>query len=107
MDAQTHSLHTPSGERDSDADETLVPLAAQQEAVATREDLARFVDALRDDLRAHPTWWENTDLGAYFDALASVVRSLDQRVVHAGETLPPHPTWRLVADVLLAARIYE
>jgi len=88
-----------------DADETLGPLAEQHDAVATRADLARCGDALRDDRPAHPTWWEHTDLGAYFDALASVVRSLNQRVVPARETLPLQPTWRLAADVLLAARL--
>ena len=36
-------------ERDADADETLVPLAEQQEAIETREDFVRFVEALCDD----------------------------------------------------------
>jgi hypothetical protein len=36
-------------ERDADADETLVPLAEQQEAIETREDFFRFVEALCDD----------------------------------------------------------
>ena len=94
-------------ERDADADETLVPLADQQEAIETREDFARFVEALRDDVRAHPTWWENNTFESYLDALAAVADSLDQLFKNQGQTLPEQPTWRIVADMLLAARIYE
>lgn len=107
MDKPDQIHYDPSWERDSDADETLVALADQQEAIETREDFARFVEALRDDLRAHPTSWENTDHAAYLDALASVAESLAQRFKNLGETLPEQPTWSIVGDILLAARIYE
>ena len=94
-------------ERNADADETLVPLADQQEAIETREDFVRFVEALRNDLRAHPTWWENNTLESYLDALAAVADSLDQGFKNRRHTLPEQPTWRIVADMLLTAGIYE
>jgi len=94
-------------ERDRDNDASFETLCEQQESIKTREDLASFVQALSDDVRAHPTWWENTALDSYLDALVSVTESLDQRFKNHGETLPEQPTWRLVGDLLLTARIYE
>lgn len=94
-------------ERDSDADETLVPLADQQEAIESREDFVHFVEALRDDLRAHPTWWENTSLEGYLDAIASLTESLDQSFKNQGISLPEQPSWKILGDILLTARIYE
>lgn len=107
MDEQNQSRYDPSWERESDADETLGLLVAQQEAIETREDFVRFVEALYDDLRAHPTSWENNALEAYLDALASLTKSLDKRFENEGLMLPEQPSWRVVGDMLLTARIYE
>jgi hypothetical protein len=82
-------------------------LCDQQEGVETREDLASLILALRNDLLTHPKWWENTSLEGYLDALAAVTESLGQRFQNLGETLPDQPTWKLVGDILLAARVYE
>ena len=95
------------GERDSANDATFEALCHQQEAIETREDLASFIQALSGDVRLHPTWWQNTSLEGYLYALAAVVESLDQRFKNQGNTVPAQPTWQLVGDVLLAARIYE
>ncbi len=95
------------GERDSDNDVSFEVLCDQQEAIRTREDLASFIQALSDDLRAHPTQWENVSLNSYLDALVAVTESLDQRFKNLGDTLPEQPTWKIVGDVLLTARIYE
>ncbi len=94
-------------ERDSDNDASFEMLCDQQESIKTREDLACFIQALGDDVRAHPTWWQNKTLDSYLDALVSVTESLGQRFKNRGEALPEQPTWKLVGDLLLAARIYE
>lgn len=94
-----------------DSDTTFEALCDQQEAIETRDDLISFVEALRDDLRAHPTSWENGSLDAYLDVLATTVNAAEQLVKNRGERWPEQPTWpfvwRLFGDLLLATRIRE
>lgn len=96
-----------SAERDSDDDLTFSALCDQQESIVTREHLASFIQVLSNDLRAHPGSWKNMSLESYLDALAAVTESLAQRFQNLGETLPEQPTWKIVGDLLLTARIYE
>jgi hypothetical protein len=75
--------------------------------VQTREDLARFLNLLLEDLMSPNSEWENPTLDSYLEALAAVVDGLDARFANLGMKLPDEPSWQLVADVLLAARTYE
>jgi hypothetical protein len=53
--------------------------------IETREDFVRFGEVLGDDLRAHPTWWENNTHESYLGALAAVADSLDQGFKNQGQ----------------------
>ena len=78
------------------------------ETIETREDLAQFIQALLEDLRADPKAWENPELERYLDALASWTKSMDGYFKNVrGQPAPEQPTWRVVGYMLLAARIYE
>ncbi len=81
-------------------------LCDQQEEIETREDFVAFVEALRDDFQTHQSW-ENPNIYAYLDALASFTQHLDQHVRNLGEILPAQPTWKIIGYMLLAARKYE
>ena len=37
--------------------------------IKTKDDLARFIEALRADLKANPDSWENVDLDSFLDAM--------------------------------------
>jgi len=93
--------------RDSGADHSLVALSEQQEEIETREDFVRFVHALQADLRDNAAGWENPSLGSYLEALEAVADSIHQRFKNHGLSLPDQPTWRIIGDILLTARIYE
>ncbi|MGC2087683.1 MAG: hypothetical protein WA702_30450 [Bradyrhizobium sp.] len=75
--------------------------------VKSKEDLADFVESLRQDLLQDPDSWENPTLESYLDAMASWIRSMDHYRRNAG--LPPAeiPDWSIFADILSAAKIYE
>jgi len=75
--------------------------------VQTREDLARFLNLLLEDLKDPRGAWENPTLDSYLEALAEVVNGLDARFANLGMNLPDQPTWLLMADMLLAAKTYE
>lgn len=82
-------------------------LHEQVDSISTREDLIAFVERLRDDFGAATSDWENTDILRYLDALAAWTADMDGYFENRGEPVPEAPTWRLVAQMLLAAKHYE
>jgi len=82
-------------------------ISERTKAVQTREDLAAFVLALRDDLTTGGSRWENATLDSYLEALASWCADMPGWFENAGRTMPGQPDWNLVAQMLLAASIYE
>jgi len=78
---------------------------AQQ--VHSREEFLALVRGMVRDLRNNPDAWENRNLDSFLDALASWVEDMDGYYLNAGEPVPEQPTWKTLAEMLLAARIYE
>ena len=81
-------------------------LQEQAEKIHTRDDLVLFIRHLVQDLRTCPERWENTSLEAYLAAMAAWVQEMDGYYRNRGETVPQHPTWKHLGEILLAARIY-
>ena len=91
--------------------------------VNSKETFLEFVSALRDDWyasreeeRAQPSspygrdarGWENPDLGGFLDALGSWLEVADRYYHNIDHPLDTsQPSWRLFADTLLSAKIYE
>ena len=82
-------------------------------AVVTREDFLRFLDALVADWEVmiereakipSPLYspaaqgWENLKAGDFIEAMRAWARD---------STLPPEALWRLCAQLLCAAKVYE
>jgi len=63
-------------------------LAKVQEAIDTREDFVRFVQALWADLLEQGASSENPHLDRNLDALAGVTSSLDERPCSLGKPFP-------------------
>lgn len=82
-------------------------LAERALSVRTREDLAAFVAELKADFTANPGDWTNPDLASFLDAMASWIEDMDGYYRNTGQNMSALPPWRIVADVLMAARIYE
>jgi len=51
-------------------------------------DIARIVEQMFDDLRAHPTEWENSTLERFLDALAASFDALPSRYANRTPTGP-------------------
>ena len=82
-------------------------LQEQVGKIQTRDDLVLFIQYLVRDLRSCPERWENTSTETYLEAIGAWVKDMDGYYHNRGETVPEHPTWRHVGEILLAARIYE
>lgn len=77
------------------------------DAVRTREDLARFVAALRQDLLSNRAAWENPTLERFLGALAAWCTDMPGNFDNRGVERPEQPDWNLVARMLMAASTYE
>ena len=81
---------------------------ARTETVASREGLAQFVEYLMRDLHANPETWENVRLEDFLEALAAYIRDVPGYYQNFQMDVDPDvPSWRLFADVLAGATIYE
>ncbi|NMD52348.1 hypothetical protein HG547_11995 [Shewanella sp. DNRA4] len=75
--------------------------------VGSKEDFADFISALRTDLLAHPDTWENPTLESFLEAMESWVGSMESYYKNTGQECPEIPGWKVFADILYAAKIYE
>jgi hypothetical protein len=76
-------------------------------AVTSRDELVAFIAGLRDEHRADPDGWENSDLSRFLDALAAWVDDSPGYWANVGEPEPQQPDWSWVALSLRAATGYE
>ena len=82
-------------------------LDQQARSIQSREDLVDFVRDLIADLQRNPADWENSKLETYLEALAAWVEDMDGYSQDRKETTPTEPSWRLLGEIPLAARVYE
>ena len=82
-------------------------LDVQADRVQSRADLAAFIEALRKDLESHPDDWENSDLSRYLEAMAGWVQDMDGYYRNVGVPFSEDQSWKIMADILYAARSYE
>ena len=75
--------------------------------VASHGDAARIVEQMLTDLRMHPDEWENPTLERFLDALAASLNAVEQLHTNRGETIPPQPSWKLLAELLVMASGHE
>lgn len=74
----------------------------------SRTDLVQFIYALQDDLKQHPEAWDNKDLYTYLGSLAAFLN--DAHGYYRNQKLDVDadvPSWRLLADCLRAATVYD
>lgn len=78
------------------------------EKVRTRQDLVEFVELLaREAGSSGGEAWENATLPRYLEALPAWAADLDGYCANTGQEVPSEPSWRLLAEMLPAATIYE
>ena len=79
----------------------------QVELVNSKQSLADFVLALRDDLIANGTEWENATLDQYLEAVEALIRSRNGDYSPGGKVPASVLSWREIAETLFYAHTYE
>ena len=82
-------------------------LTQQLQHVSTQEDLIRFITMLAEDIETNQADWENRDLLSYLKAMAAWLADSDGYYLQQGQHLPVQPSWKVLAEILLAAKFYE
>ncbi|WP_136496797.1 DUF7660 family protein [Methylocystis heyeri] len=82
-------------------------LSSRISTIKTKEDLAEFVGELRRDFEVNPERWENPTLEKFLAAMEDWIRAMDNYYINTGQAVPVSPTWKTIADILYASRIYE
>ncbi len=77
------------------------------EGIKTKKDLASFVNNLSLDYYNNPKSWQNNDVGTYLEALAAWIEDMDGYYLNQGLPVPEKPNWKMIANMLVAAKIYE
>jgi hypothetical protein len=84
-----------------------LPLAEPARSVRTREDLVAFVADRKADLDARPEDWVNADLPSFLEAMTAWIRDREGCYLNTGQKVSELTPWRILADVLIAARMCE
>ena len=83
-------------------------LVEKAEAIQSKADFDAFVQLLLRNYREYPDEWENNTLELFLQGLAGFVESMEGYYSNVGAKVDlERPGWRVFADILLAARVYE
>ena len=78
------------------------------DAIETKKDFDQFLEMLLISLRKSNSDWENKNLEDYIDGLWGFTKSIDGYYLNRKETVDlEHPTWKMIAVMLLAATVFE
>ncbi|MEQ9770672.1 hypothetical protein ABRQ03_07355 [Pectobacterium jejuense] len=75
--------------------------------ISSKDDLVKLISALARDFKENPDEWENNDLSSYLEAIASWIEDMDGYYDNTDQPLPKDTNWKIFADILIAAKIYE
>jgi hypothetical protein len=83
-------------------------LVEKGKAVTSKADFVEFAKALVHNLHEHPEEWENASLKEFLQGLVGFVENMESYYQNTGERVDlRNPGWHVLADILLAARVYE
>lgn len=76
--------------------------------VRSREDFISFVGYLNDDCRINNSEWENNDLHSFLVGLSGFATDMNGYYRNMGEEVDVESiSWRIAAEMLLAAKVYS
>ena len=82
-----------------------IELRDRLEGVESRETFVEFLTWFLQ--QANVFSWEHSTAASYLDAVIAVADGLDCNYQNRGILLPREPSWRILAEILVIATIYE
>ena len=75
--------------------------------IKTKEDFLNFLTKYIQELKSNPEEWTNKDLSSYLEALIYWIEGMEQYYINTKQDVPADINWKVLSDMLMAARIYE
>lgn len=75
--------------------------------INSKEDFVDFVELLVSNLNKNPEEWTNKTLSEYLESLASWTEDMDGYYKNNGLPIPENINWKVFANILVAAKMYE
>jgi hypothetical protein len=76
--------------------------------VTDRQSFINFLELLYLDYLENPTEWENSTLGNFLQAMAAYTEDIRGYYSNTNQNVnADEPSWRVFADILRGAKIYE
>ncbi|OSN03286.1 hypothetical protein AU512_16700 [Lonsdalea iberica] len=75
--------------------------------ISSKDDLVKLISALARDFKENPDEWESKDLSSYLEAMASWIEDMEGYYENTNQSLPKDTNWKVFADILMAAKVYE
>lgn len=72
-----------------------------------RDEFAQFLVRLANSAQETPEAWENATVPDFLRAWAGWISDMDGYFLNSGQDAPQGASWQLIAQSLLAARVYE
>jgi len=80
---------------------------SEVQKIQTREDFISFLRSLKKDYLENLKSWENKDIGAFLEAMASWMEDMDGFYINQRLPVPKNPDWKVFADILMGGKLYE
>ena len=75
--------------------------------INSKEDFIEFLNILITDLRTSEGKWENDSLESYLEAMAGWTEDMDGFYLNQNQPVPKDINWKVFANILMAAAMYE
>ena len=77
------------------------------ENVRSKEDFINFIQELSNDFKSNIKSWENRSVDNYLEAIADWVEGMDNYYINMNKPVPQNIHWKVLADIFMAAKMYE
>lgn len=72
-----------------------------------KEDFVNFVELLVTNLKSNPEEWTNKTLPEYLESISSWTEDMEGYYQNNDMPIPENINWKVFANILIAAKMYE
>lgn len=76
-------------------------------AIKSKEDFVKFLEYLIENLNNNSEEWANSSLSEYLEAMASWTEDMEGYYYNNNLPIPENVDWKVFANILIAAKMYE
>lgn len=75
--------------------------------INSKEDFINFVELLVSNLKSNPEEWTNKTLPEYLESISSWTEDMEGYYQNNNMSIPENVNWKVFANILIAAKMYE